>query len=250
MNLTKFLIAFVLVVFSFLGDLEAQEKQPLVDLISDLETRFDVKFSYSVDVVNNIFVEIPEKNETLKSIISTLNETTVLNFKFLNERYITVSTIDKTVTICGVLISETDNQPLFGASVLVANSSKGIITDSDGAFRLTEVPINEHVIISYLGFKTQSIKAKELLFLNDDCKTLILEEKREALSQILISKYLTTGLQKQIDGSTVLNTEKFGILPGLTEPDILQSIQALPGVESVNESIANINLIIFMIVLY
>jgi hypothetical protein len=39
---------------------------------------------------------------------------------------------------------------------------------------------------------------------------------------------------------TVLNTKKFGILPGLIEPDILQSVQALPGVESTN-SIANIN---------
>jgi hypothetical protein len=47
-------------------------------------------------------------------------------------------------------------------------------------------------------------------------------------------------LQKYIDGSTVLNTKKFGILPGLVDPDVLQSIQ-LYGVESTNESIANIN---------
>jgi hypothetical protein len=35
--------------------------------------------------------------------------------------------------------------------------------------------------------------------------------------------------------------QKFGILPGLIEPDILQSIQVLTGIESTNESIANIN---------
>ena len=57
----------------------------------------------------------------------------------------------------------------------------------------------------------------------------------------MINVYLTPGLQKYLDGSTVLNTKKFGILPGLIEPDILQSVQALPGVESTNESIANIN---------
>jgi hypothetical protein len=54
----------------------------------------------------------------------------------------------------------------------------------------------------------------------------------------MINVYLTPGLQKYIDGSTVLNTKKFGILPGLVDPDVLQSIQALPGVESTNESIA------------
>jgi hypothetical protein len=44
-----------------------------------------------------------------------------------------------------------------------------------------------------------------------------------------------TWSQKYIDGSTVLNTKKFGILPGLVDPDVLQSIQALPGVESTKE---------------
>jgi hypothetical protein len=68
-----------------------------------------------------------------------------------------------------------------------------------------------------------------------------LKPSNEILSPVLITKYLTTGLQKYIDGSTVLNTKKFGILPGLIEPDILQSIQVLPGIESTNESIANIN---------
>jgi hypothetical protein len=64
--------------------------------------------------------------------------------------------------------------------------------------------------------------------------------QNEELNQVLIQVYLTSGLQKYLDGSTVLNT-KFGILPGLIEPDILQSVQALPGVESTNESIVNIN---------
>jgi hypothetical protein len=68
-----------------------------------------------------------------------------------------------------------------------------------------------------------------------------LKPSKEELNQVMINVYLTPGLQKYIDGSTVLNTKKFGILPGLVDPDVLQSIQALPGVESTNESIANIN---------
>lgn len=241
MNLTKFLSVFILLVFSFSSKIEAQEKQPLINLISVLEKTHDVKFSFSLNDIETILVEVPNKNETLKNIIKKLNETTVLNFKFLNNRYITVSTINKTITICGVLISEIDNQPLLGASVFIANSSKGVISNIDGEFLLSDVPINENVIISFLGFETQSIKAKDLMFLNENCKTLVMVEKSEALNQILISKFLTTGLQKLTDGSTILNTKQFSILPGLTEPDILQSIQALPGVESVNESIANIN---------
>ncbi|MGB5419233.1 carboxypeptidase-like regulatory domain-containing protein [Algibacter sp.] len=241
MNLNKSLVVLFLMVFIFSFAAQAQEKIKLIDLIPNLENKFDVKFSYSENEISTVSVKKPLETDTLESIIEDLNKTTILNFKFLTERYITISTIEKRVSVCGILISETDNEPLFGASVLISNSSKGVIANDDGAFQLDDVAINEQVVISFLGFKTQAIDVKELLFLNGDCKTIVMIEKSETLNQILIKKYLTTGLQKYIDGSTVLNTKKFGILPGLTEPDILQSIQALPGVESVNESIANIN---------
>ncbi|SFC80994.1 TonB-dependent receptor plug domain-containing protein [Algibacter pectinivorans] len=241
MNLNKPISALLLMVFSFSFAIQAQEKIELSSLILNLEDKFDVKFSYSLNEISSILVNKPKEIDALETIIEHLNKETILNFKFLNERYITISTIEKKVTVCGVLISETDKEPLFGASVLIQNTTKGVIANDDGAFQLENVGINEQLIISFLGFKTQVLAVKELLLLNEDCKTIAMVEQNEALNQILIEKYLTTGLQKYIDGSTVLNTEKFGILPGLIEPDILQSIQALPGVESVDESIANIN---------
>ncbi|NNC50860.1 MAG: TonB-dependent receptor plug domain-containing protein [Flaviramulus sp.] len=234
-----FILFFIYCSFSF--GFQTEEKLPLLDVLGKLEAKFNVKFSYSKNDVQNIVVENPNDSDSLNQIIEKLNANTILNFKLLNDRYITVSTINKTITICGVLVSGNNSQPLLGASVLIANKSKGLITDFDGKFQLTEVGLNETIIISYLGFETLSFKAKDVMFTNKTCKTIVMQEKSEALNQILISKFLTTGLQKRLDGSTVLNTEKFGILPGLIEPDILQSIQALPGVESVNESIANIN---------
>ncbi|MFV9550173.1 carboxypeptidase-like regulatory domain-containing protein [Algibacter sp. PT7-4] len=236
----KYLITLVLIVFGF-SNVQAQEKTTLLNLIAHLETTFNVKFSYSENDVKDVVTNMPLDTDTLTSIIDHLNATTILNFKFLTERYITISTLEKRVTICGILVSESDKEPLFGASILVDNTSKGSIANEDGKFHLTNVDINQHVVVSYLGFKTQLISVKDLMPLNGDCKIIKLLEKSELLNQILIEKYLTTGLQKYIDGSTVLNTKKFGILPGLTDPDVLQSIQALPGVESINESIANIN---------
>ena len=93
-----------------------------------------------------------------------------------------------------------------------------------------------------MGYETKEFNAKEFFSTDkNNCKNIFLKSTKEELNQVLINVFLTSGLQKKIDGSTVLNTKKFGILPGLTEPDILQSIQTLPGVESSNESIANIN---------
>ncbi|MGC6431260.1 MAG: TonB-dependent receptor plug domain-containing protein [Jejuia sp.] len=68
-------------------------------------------------------------------------------------------------------------------------------------------------------------------------KTII----REQLEEVVINNYLTSGITKLNDGSLTVKPEQFGILPGLIEPDILQTIQALPGVFSVEESVSNIN---------
>ena len=238
---TNFFFILFIIYSCFSFGFQTQEKVLLLELLPKLEKKYSVKFSYSINDVEDILVEKPKESDSLNQIIASLNIQTILNFKLLNDRYITVSTIDKFVAICGILVSEKDNEPLLGASVLIKNSSTGIITNFDGKFQLTEVGINETIIISFLGFETLLLKAEDLRVVNGSCATIVMEVKSEALNQIIISKFLTTGLQKRIDGSTVLNSEKFGILPGLTEPDILQSIQALPGVESVNESIANIN---------
>ncbi|WP_081965632.1 TonB-dependent receptor plug domain-containing protein [Jejuia pallidilutea] len=68
-------------------------------------------------------------------------------------------------------------------------------------------------------------------------KTII----REQLEEVVVKNYLTSGITKLNDGSLTVKPEQFGILPGLIEPDVLQTIQALPGVFSVEESVSNIN---------
>lgn len=214
---------------------------PLVDLITNIEKKFDVKFSYAPSQLQQLSVEVPDPTLNLQQTLAYLNDKTLLNFNKLDERYITVSPIDKIITVCSTVVSAETNQPLYGASIFVHNTNIGTITNVSGEFELNDVPLTSLITISYLGYKSKQISAKSLFTSDHSCNTLALHEIKETLNEVVITKFLTTGLQRMKDGSTVLNTERFGILPGLSDPDILQSIQALPGVESVNESIANIN---------
>ena len=59
--------------------------------------------------------------------------------------------------------------------------------------------------------------------------------------EVIVYKFLTTGLIKETDASITMNTAEFGILPGLIEPDILQTVQALPGIKSIDETVSDIN---------
>ena len=61
------------------------------------------------------------------------------------------------------------------------------------------------------------------------------------LDEIVVINYLTTGISKSKSGTITIKPKQFGILPGLIEPDILQTVQALPGILSADETVSNIN---------
>lgn len=237
----KWLLILLLAVSNFCFSQNETKNVPLIDIITSVEDKFDVKFSYSSNEISNIFIKEPREYSNLESVLSYLNSQTILNFKSIDGRYITVSQLGKTICFCATVLSGETNEPLLGANIVLKNEQNGVITNPLGEFNMVDISIDETIIISYLGFKSVEINATDFFSANKDCKTIFLLPDNEELNQVIITKFLTTGLQKTVDGSVVLNTGKFGSLPGLIEPDILQSIQALPGVESINESIANIN---------
>jgi hypothetical protein len=63
----------------------------------------------------------------------------------------------------------------------------------------------------------------------------------QTLETVVITNYLTKGISVKRDGAVEIDYADFGILPGLIEPDVLLTLQALPGVESVDETVSNIN---------
>ncbi len=62
------------------------------------------------------------------------------------------------------------------------------------------------------------------------------------LNEVAISNFLTKGIDKKNDASFVMKTNKMGMLPGITETDVLHSIQQIPGIYSKDQSISNINI--------
>ena len=64
----------------------------------------------------------------------------------------------------------------------------------------------------------------------------------QSLEEVVVTNYLTSGISKKLTNTVTIEPQKFGILPGLLEPDVLQTIQALPGVISVNELASDINI--------
>lgn len=64
---------------------------------------------------------------------------------------------------------------------------------------------------------------------------------QQTLDEVLINNYLTSGVSKKTLGDFNIKPEQFGILPGLVEPDVLLILQSLPGINSTDETVSNLN---------
>ncbi len=65
---------------------------------------------------------------------------------------------------------------------------------------------------------------------------------KQDLKEVIINAFLTDGIKKNKDGSFTVYPQDLGILAGLIAPDVVESIQQLPGVISLNETATNLSI--------
>ncbi|MCR8667226.1 TonB-dependent receptor plug domain-containing protein [Aestuariibaculum sp. M13] len=159
----KLTIAFLLVSFTMLSQEKASVNYlntPVVQVLLDFESKFNVKFSYNAKLIGEQLISLEAKQATLDELLFDIEALIDIKFTKETERYYTIQKIK--------------------------NRS---ITDT------------------------------------------------QHLEKVVVKEYITSGISENNDDtSIILSPEKLGILPGLTEPDVLQSIQLLPGVQSPTET--------------
>ena len=62
----------------------------------------------------------------------------------------------------------------------------------------------------------------------------------QTLGDIIIMGYVTNGIDRNSDGSISIDAKRLGILPGMVNTDISQSMQLIPGISSLDESATGI----------
>lgn len=88
--------------------------------------------------------------------------------------------------VTGVVISEEDDQPVVGASVLVKGTTVGTVTDIDGKFTINDVPSSARTLkVSYIGMKSQEVPIKAGVI------RIVLKPDSEILDEVVV-----TGMQK------------------------------------------------------
>ena len=76
--------------------------------------------------------------------------------------------------ISGTVLSQEDGQPIIGAAVKVVGTSTGMLTDVNGRFSVALPAGKDQLEITYLGYESKTVKAKNgmRIFLKADAQTL------------------------------------------------------------------------------
>lgn len=204
----------------------------LYDALSPIEKQFNLNFSYiNTTILNKVVTLTTTSKTTIKDIVTSLEKQTQLKFEITGDHFITIRNYNPQdlVSICGNIYDYSTNKPLEDVEVFLKGSQDIVYTADKGFFEYESIPYGSIIILDVPGLKKREIQAATLL--GSECLEIFLTSDIEILDEITIQEYLTKGIT--LDKKVVqIDIDKLAILPGLTEPDILQSIQLTPGVNS------------------
>ena len=88
-------------------------------------------------------------------------------------------------------VSDTSGEPIIGATIVVAGTNTGTVTDANGGFTIEASPDSE-ISVSYIGYTTRRLK----IMPGKDSYSVVLQEDTEVLADVIVVGY---GTQRKSD---------------------------------------------------
>ena len=130
-----------------------------------------------------------------------------------------VSSQKATQTISGI-VKDSNGEPVIGANVQEKGTNRGVVTDLDGKFTMKVTP-GAQITVSYLGCKTQTVKASSSM-------NVTMQEDNALLDEVVVVGFGTqkranlTGAVSTVDVSKAMDARPVG--------DVTKALQgAVPG---------------------
>ena len=116
----------------------------------------------------------------------------------------------------GTVVSQEDNQPVIGASIVVPGTQVGAATDMNGKFSLTVPKGKSTLRISYVGMETLEVSARPNM-------KIVLSSDQSALDEVMVVAYGTQKKSAFTGSAAVVNSEEIG------KVQVTNAIDALRG---------------------
>ena len=209
------------------------EDQAIIDVLDKIESQTDLRFIFGSDIYDfqkeiSLSVENAELNTVIKLIFEdklsyNLNENVVLLSKATptsndppTDSKEAVEEIIQT-TISGN-VTDSNGNPLPGASVIEVGTTNGTTTDFDGNFKLDLENENATLEVSFIGFTTQRVDAISNANLN-----LVLAFDIAGLDEVVLTGY---GSQNKRDITSAISVLDLDGTAEKSNTDVGQLIQS------------------------
>ena len=171
MNLKNYFATLLLFFYAINLSAQMQEKKitinfsniPLSEAMGRIEKSTGYTFFYDAAQVNvKQKVSLNSKNELISKALDKMLHPLNLSYEITNTQIAVFNkkaiSLGTNVKVHGKVVDET-GEGIIGANIIVEGTTTGVITDFEGNFEL-EAPQNSNLLVSYIGYKQQNIKAK------------------------------------------------------------------------------------------
>ena len=174
-----------------------QTKASVSTIIKAIEKQTQMSVDFSQNTINlNKTVSLKSKSESLGQLMAQiLKDNGNLTYKIVDRHIIIVKADKKGVQtaqqgtgkykLTGTVV-DGNGEPIIGASVLEQGTKNGTVTDIDGNFVLNTSKENPTLDISYIGFLSQQVKAR-----NGVATKVTMKENAQNLEELVVVGYGT-----------------------------------------------------------
>lgn len=202
-------------------------------VLHEIETQSGYVFVYNEDKIQFGSISINLVNASIDEALKVCFKNTDLTYRIVDKNIVLrkmeappeppnyLKILAKPILIIGQ-VTNTNGQPLSGASVLLKRNKKGVTTDVKGRYVLTIAEPTDTLLFSYLGYDTEIIAAS-VASKNGSMIDVVLKETTNQMDEMIIQGYgktsrrLATGNITRISG------------PELAQQPVMNPILALQG---------------------
>jgi hypothetical protein len=210
---------------------------PLREVFQEIENHFPYIFSFKTNIVENHLLDF-NRNRTIEENLLQLTNKTLFDFGILPDKTIVVTLKKKVVSRC--LKLQFTGEESGVVNTYIQTPFQQLITTREAEVSLLFIDEKSSLKIISKAFNPVIKNASQLN--KKTCSTVSVVKKITALPAIQLQSYLAKGISKNSYGTVTVDYENFDLLPGLIETDVLQTIKALPGIQSVNETVSYLNI--------
>lgn len=188
----------------------------------DNNSKYSVFYnSDKIDV--NKSVSINPANKSIEDILNLALKNSGFTFKYVDHQIVIYAKTDTQKSSDGFVVkgvvSDDKGETVPGVNIIIQGTNTGTISDINGHYSIKVDNLNQTLVFSFIGLKTQVVP------INGRTKIdIVLKSESEKLSEVVVVGYST---QKKSSVTGSISTIEVNDLTKTSAPDITQAMQGL-----------------------